>query len=112
MFREDNGQKNLLNFVLEKPTKNRSTRQIKSIFFRKWKNYAKGLAKRRKDSEKAKIETARTKLVTVQAFITTIQKDLEHDINIVGAYYRSKFINAVKRIMTIIRYYLQFDSPV
>ena len=104
MSSEDIGQKNLLNFVLEKPSKSRSTRQIKGIFFRKWKNYAKRLIRQRNESEKAKLVAAKTKLESIGAFISTIQKDLEHDIYLVGSYYRSKFINAVNRVMTIIRF--------
>lgn len=90
--------------MLEKPTKNKSTRQVKIIFFRKWKNFAKGQSRKRKELEREKLEAARAKLITVQAFMSTIQRDLEHDISIVGAYYRSKFINAVRMVMTMARY--------
>ena len=41
--------------------------------------------------------------MTVQAFIANIEKDLKYDIDLVGDFYRDKFVNAVMKVIVIIR---------
>ena len=57
----------------------------------------------RRDFEKEKLKNARKKIMTVQAFIANIEKDLKYDIDLVGDFYRDKFVNAVMKVIVIIR---------
>ena len=57
----------------------------------------------RRDFEKEKLKIARKKIMTVQAFIANIEKDLKYDIDLVGDFYRDKFVNAVMKVIVIIR---------
>ena len=57
----------------------------------------------RRDFEKEKLRNARKKIMTVQAFIANIEKDLKYDIDLVGDFYRDKFVNAVMKVIVIIR---------
>ena len=97
----------------------KSKHQLKVNFFSRWKTIVNGWyqisfktqflnllldrTNSRRDFEKEKLRNARKKIMTVQAFIANIEKDLKYDIDLVGDFYRDKFVNAVMKVIVIIR---------
>ena len=76
---------------------------VSNIFKPQFVNLLLDRTNSRRDFEKEKLRNARKKIMTVQAFIANIEKDLKYDIDLVGDFYRDKFVNAVMKVIVIIR---------